>query len=87
MRPVVEGMGLAWQSQGAKLRANPDRFDCNDIVAVGADGRQREMSRIPLRRYRSAVETQPVEEDVDRVGADRGLRSRPRRRLLVRCRG
>ncbi len=55
--PVVEGMGLAWQSQGTKLRANPERFNCNDIVTVGADGRQREKTCIPLKRYPAWLNT------------------------------
>ena len=57
MRPVVEGMGLAWQSQGAKLRAQSERFSCNDIVSTGADGKQHEMTCIPLRRYPMWLET------------------------------
>jgi hypothetical protein len=76
LRPVVEGMGLSWGGQRDKLEANGERFNRTDIRTVGADGRQREMACIPLRRYRSAVEPQPVEEDVDRVG----LIGRPRRR-------
>ncbi|GAB6971907.1 phage antirepressor N-terminal domain-containing protein [Methylobacterium phyllosphaerae] len=51
MRPVVEGMGLNWAGQQQKLSADPGRFNCMDIHTLGADGRQREMACIPLRRY------------------------------------
>lgn len=36
---VVENIGLAWQSQLVKLREQADRFNCHDMVTVGADGR------------------------------------------------
>lgn len=51
MRPVVEGMGLDWASQFTKLKGSQSRFNHCDIATVGADGRQREMTCIPLRRY------------------------------------
>lgn len=52
MRPVVEGMGLAWQSQNAKLSSNEQRFGArNDIVTRDAAGRPQQMICIPLRRY------------------------------------
>lgn len=53
MRPVVEGMGIAWTSQYAKLSANPSRYGMrDDIITHDAMGRrQREMTCIPLRRY------------------------------------
>lgn len=51
MRPVVEGMGLDWASQLTKLKESQSRFNHCDIASVGADGRQREMTCIPLRRY------------------------------------
>lgn len=47
MRPVVEGMGHSWGGQRDKLDASRSRFNRTD----GADGRVREMTCIPLRRY------------------------------------
>jgi hypothetical protein len=51
LRPVVEGMGLDWSGQRAKLAAQRERFSCGDIPTTGADGKRYEMSCIPLRRY------------------------------------
>lgn len=48
MRRVVENLGLAWQSQLVKLRDQADRFNCHDIVTVGADGKPREMLAMPV---------------------------------------
>ena len=49
MKPVIEGMGLAWQSQSTKLKSNP-RWSITEIVTVAEDGKQREMSCLPLRK-------------------------------------
>lgn len=38
-------------AQNAKLKAAPSRFNHWDIPTVGSDGRRREMTCIPLRRY------------------------------------
>ena len=52
MRPVVEGMGLAWTSQYAKLSANPARYGMrDDIITHDTMGRRQAMTCIPLRRY------------------------------------
>lgn len=48
MRRVVENIGLAWQSQLVKLREQADRFNCHDMVTVGADGKTREMLAMPV---------------------------------------
>jgi len=48
MRRVVENIGLAWQSQHIKLREQADRFNCHDMVTVGADGKSREMLAMPV---------------------------------------
>lgn len=50
MRPVVDNMGLAWQSQHAKM---VDKFKATVtmIVTVGEDGRKREMLALPLRKF------------------------------------
>lgn len=49
MKPMVENMGLAWQSQHIKLS---DKFGATItiIVTVGEDGKQREMLCLPLRK-------------------------------------
>ena len=51
LRTVVEGMGLSWGGQRDKLEANGQRFNRTDIRTVGADGKVRVMTCIPLRRY------------------------------------
>ncbi len=51
LRSVVEDMGVSWQGQQAKLAADRDRFNHQGILTVGADGKQREMLCIPLRRF------------------------------------
>jgi hypothetical protein len=52
MRPVLEGMRLAWQAQNAKLNSSPERFRVrNDSVTYDASGRQQQMTCIPRRRY------------------------------------
>jgi P22_AR N-terminal domain len=51
MKLVVEGMGLAWQSQLEKMKAHPVLGGTiTEIVTVGADGKQREMTSLPLSR-------------------------------------
>ncbi|AOM39558.1 phage antirepressor N-terminal domain-containing protein [Xenorhabdus hominickii] len=49
MRPIVEGMGLAWQSQLEKIK---QRFKSTitEIVIVAADGKKREMTCLALRK-------------------------------------
>lgn len=49
MRPIVENMGLAWNSQWVKLR---DRFGSvvMEIITTGVDGKQYEMTCLPLRK-------------------------------------
>lgn len=46
-RPISDHMGLAWTSQRQKLR-NSDKFNCDDIITVGKDGRIRKMLFIPV---------------------------------------
>ena len=50
MRPIVENMGLAWQSQAAKLNANKERWTVTMIVTVAQDGVEREMLSMPVRK-------------------------------------
>ena len=51
LRPVVEALGLDWSSQRLKLANDGGRFNCGDITTVAADGKQRQMLSIPLRRF------------------------------------
>ena len=46
MRRIVENMGLSWGSQREKLIG---RFNCTDIDTVGADGKVRSMTAVPVR--------------------------------------
>lgn len=50
MRPIVEGLGLSWSTQVQKLNAARKRWSVSMIDTVGADGKEREMLGIPLRR-------------------------------------
>ena len=47
-RPIVEGMGLNWGSQSAKLK-NP-KFNCCDIETVAQDGKIRTMLCMPIKK-------------------------------------
>lgn len=49
MRPLVEAMGLAWQSQREKLKSRY-RSTVTEIVSVAEDGKQRAMTCLPLRK-------------------------------------
>lgn len=48
MKPVVEGIGLAWQKQHEKLSRDKDKFSYHLMVTTGKDGKKYEMSCIPL---------------------------------------
>lgn len=48
MRPLVENMGLSWRAQCIKLKDQQDDFNCADIRAVGADGKSRQMTCMPV---------------------------------------
>jgi hypothetical protein len=50
MRPVVDGMGLAWQVQHRKLMDDAERWSVTMMVTVAEDGKQREMLCIPIER-------------------------------------
>lgn len=49
MKPIVDGMGLAWQSQLAKFNANPQRWGITKIV-IPTLGDLQEMVCLPLRK-------------------------------------
>lgn len=50
MKPVVEGMGLTWQSQHEKLK---QRFNSTitEIVMVASDGKSRQMTCLAFRKF------------------------------------
>ncbi|ADE14191.1 hypothetical protein Nhal_1018 [Nitrosococcus halophilus Nc 4] len=51
MKPIVEGMGLDWKSQHAKLQENQSRWSTMVIsTIVAGDGKIREMLCMPLRK-------------------------------------
>ncbi len=50
MRPVVEGMGLSWPRQQQKLAEQSEKFNCSHMATVGADGKHREMTSMPVRK-------------------------------------
>jgi P22_AR N-terminal domain len=50
MRPIVEGMGLAWQRQSEKLKEQKTKFNCHHMVTVAEDGKLREMLCIPVEK-------------------------------------
>jgi len=51
MKPIVEGMGLAWQPQHGKLKTNKRlSSSITEIVIEGSHGKQRRMTCLPLRK-------------------------------------
>lgn len=50
MKPIVEGMGLAWQAQHAKLTSGRFSSVITMIVTTGFDGKQYEMACLPLKK-------------------------------------
>ncbi|EAY1180906.1 hypothetical protein CJK43_003736 [Salmonella enterica subsp. enterica serovar Miami] len=56
MKPIVDGMGLAWQSQLAKIK---QRFSSTvtEIVMVAADGKSRTMICLALRKLAAWLNT------------------------------
>lgn len=50
MKPVVEGMGLAWQTQHRKLMDGRFASTVTIMVIVADDGKSREMACLPLRK-------------------------------------
>lgn len=49
MKPIVEGMGLSWQGQHEKLKANARRWGIKEILIPSVGGSQG-MSCLPLRK-------------------------------------
>ncbi|CAH6815781.1 P22_AR_N domain-containing protein [Vibrio chagasii] len=56
MRPVVEGMGLAWQTQHRKLTTNTERWGVTMMVIPSLD-RHNEATCIPLRKLFGWLQT------------------------------
>lgn len=56
MKPVVESMGLTWQSQHEKLK---QRFNSTitEIVIVAGDGKSREMTCLAFRKFSAWLQT------------------------------
>lgn len=50
MRPVVEGMGLAWQPQHRKMKEGRFSSVITEMVTTGADGKRYRMACLPLRK-------------------------------------
>lgn len=49
MKPVVEGMGLAWQTQHRKLSENKERWGIT-IMVIPTESGQQDMTCLPLRK-------------------------------------
>jgi hypothetical protein len=49
LRPIVEGMGMAWQGQHFKLTANRDRWGVTEIVTPSTGGPQKTLC-MPVRK-------------------------------------
>lgn len=56
MKPIIEGMGLAWQSQLAKLNSNPKRWGITKIVIPSID-KHNQMVCLPLRKLFGWLQT------------------------------
>ncbi|WP_297139120.1 phage antirepressor N-terminal domain-containing protein [uncultured Desulfovibrio sp.] len=52
MKPIVENMGLAWQSQCQKLNTNKERWGITNIV-IPSNGGEQEMLCMPVRKLPS----------------------------------
>ncbi len=67
MRPIVDGIGLEWKSQHRKLINNKEKFNCGHMTTVAADGKQREMLCIPLKKlngYLFSINPEKVHERI-----------------------
>jgi hypothetical protein len=47
IKPICDHIGIAWTGQYQKLTNDP-RFNCEDIVMVAEDGKQRPMTTLPV---------------------------------------
>ncbi len=71
MRPVCDGIGLEWARQSQKLTDQSEKFNCVHMPTVAADGKQREMVCIPLKKLNGwlfSINPEKVAEGIrDRV--------------------
>jgi len=56
MKPIIEGMGLAWQSQLTKLNNNPKRWGITKIIIPSID-KHNQMVCLPLRKLFGWLQT------------------------------
>ena len=66
MKPIVENLGLAWQSQCQKLNANCERWGITNIVIPTASGQQ-DMLCMPVRKlpaYFSSINPKKVRPEL-----------------------
>lgn len=66
MKPIVENMGLAWQSQAAKLTGNKDRWGITMIV-IPSEGGEQETLCMPVRKlpaYLASINPKKVREEL-----------------------
>lgn len=49
MKPIAEGMGLAWQPQHAKLKSHKQRWGITEMV-IPSEGGEQTMTCLPLRK-------------------------------------
>lgn len=51
MKPIVEGIGMAWKPQYLKLLEQKDKFGCYHMVTTNRAGLLQEMVCIPVRKF------------------------------------
>jgi hypothetical protein len=57
LKPAVEALGLDWRTQQRKLMANAKRWTVVNLTIVAADGKQREMLCMPVRKWPGYMQT------------------------------
>ena len=71
MKPIVEGMGLAWVPQLRKLKTNQKRWGITMLVIPDANGREQETVCMPVRKlpaYFSTISPNKVKKgDVETI--------------------
>lgn len=50
VKPICEAIGLDWTAQHAKITSMGWRWNCSEATIVAADGKQRSMTCLPLRK-------------------------------------
>lgn len=68
MKPIVEGMGMAWQTQHRKLMQNQKRWNCITLMVIQSkDTQSRETLCMPVRKlpaYFSSLQPNRVKADI-----------------------